>query len=372
MSRIAQSWKMGPLEIKNRLVRSATDEGFATRDGAPTQRLIEVNTKLARGDVGLIIAGTSHISSEGKWGDSSTGMDNDTLIEPLSLLCDAVHDAGGIIATQLLHCGTTVNPATLSERGPLFGPSAMIDPLFGHPVEELTKPHILKIVDDYAKAAARAKKAGFDAVQIHCAHGYLINQFLSPSRNFRTDSYGGTLKNRARLLVQVYEAIRGAVGNQFPLFVKMSAYDGFPGGIEPDEAAQTAATLDAMGIDAIEVSAGTPEGAKKDGWDHILPAPFKEGSLLKYALAIKERVNCPVISVEGWRNPKKIEKTLEKIDAVSMSRPFIREPDLANRWLGGDTSPALCISCNKCLELQMGSGMACIFNLKKKKFTDNI
>jgi len=359
---MAQPWKMGPLEIKNRLVRSATDEGFATRDGAVTQRLVDVDTELARGGVGLIIAGTSHISPEGKWGDNSTGMDNDTLIEPLGLLCDAVHKAGGTIAAQLLHCGTTVNPITLSTRGPLWGPSAMIDPLFGHPVEALTKRHILKIVADFAKAAARAKKAGFDAVQIHGAHGYLINQFLSPSRNLRTDTYGGTLKNRARLLVQVYEAIRGAVGKAFPLLIKMSAHDGFPGGVEPDEAAQTAVLLDAMGIDAIEVSAGTPEGVKKGGWDHILPAPFKEGSLLKYALAIKESVNCPVISVEGWRSPEKIEKTLEKIDAISMSRPFIREPDLANRWLGGDTSPALCISCNKCLELQMGPGMACIFN----------
>lgn len=362
MNRMNQPWKIGPLEIKNRLVRSATDEGFATKEGAPTQRLIDVDTELARGGVGLIIAGTTHISSEGKWGDNGTGMDNDSLIEPLSRLCKAVHEAGGIIAAQLLHCGSTVNPATLAERGPLLGPSAMIDPLFGHPVEELTTDHILKIVDDYAKAAARAKKAGFDAIQIHGAHGCLINQFLSPARNFRKDPYGGTLINRARLLCQVYEAIRGAVGKEFPLFIKMSAYDGFPGGVEPNEAAQAATLLDTMGIDAIEVSAGTPEGAKKGGWDHILPAPFKEGSLLKYALAIKEKVNCPIISVEGWRDPEKVEKTLEKIDAISMSRPFIREPNLANRWLEGDLSPALCISCNKCLELQMGPGMACIFH----------
>jgi len=364
MSKINQSWKIGTLEIKNRLVRSATDEGFATSEGAPTQRLIDINTELAMGGVGLIIAGTSHISLEGKWGTNSTGMDNDNLIKPLSQLCKATQKAGGILAAQLLHCGATVNPATLPEREALLGPSAMIDPLYGHPVEELAQDHILRIVDDYAKAALRAKKAGFDAIQIHSGHGYLINQFLSPSRNFRKDKYGGSLENRTRLLCQVYEAIRGTVGKNFPLFIKMSAYDGFPGGVEPSEAAHTAAILDAMGIDAIEVSAGTPEGDKKGGWDHILPAPFEEGSLLKYALLIKEKVNCPVISVEGWRNPKKIEKTLEKIDAVSMSRPFIREPNLANRWLEGDLSPAFCISCNKCLKLQMDTGMACIFHDK--------
>lgn len=312
---------MGTLEIKNRLIRSATDEGFATPEGAPTQRLMDIDTELARGGVGLIIAGTAHISLEGKWGNNSIGMDHDNLIKPLKRLCKATHEAGGTLAAQLLHCGSTVNPATLSERGALLGPSSMIDPLFGHPVEELTQDHILKIVDDYAKSASRAKEAGFDAVQIHSGHGYLINQFLSPSRNFRKDQYGGSLENRTRLLCQVYEAIRGAVGKDFPLFIKMSAYDGFPGGVEPYDAASTATILDGMGIDAIEVSAGTPEGDKKGGWDHILPAPFEEGSLLKYALLIKEKVNCPVISVEGWRNPKNSRK----------NRCSINEPSLYQR-----------------------------------------
>jgi len=363
---MTQPWKMGTLEIKNSLVRSATDETLSTEDGAPTQRLIDVTVELARGGVGLIIAGTAYISREGRWGKNTTGMDNNRLIEPLSQLCRAVHKAGGILAAQLLHCGSTINPAILPEKEALFGPSAMIDPLCGHPVVELSKDHILRIVDDYAKAALRAKEAGFRAVQIHAAHGYLVNQFLSASRNRRKDRYGGSLKHRALLLYQVYEAVRGAVGKEFPVFIKMSAYDGFPGGVEPKEAAQVASTLDAMGIDAIEVSAGTPEGAKKGGWDHILPAPFKEGSLLKYALQIKEKVNCPVVSVEGWRDPLKIAKALEKIDAVSMSRPFIREPNLVNRWLRGDLSPALCISCNKCLDLTLKSGLGCIFHNRNK------
>jgi len=361
-----QPWKMGTLEIKNRLVRSATDEGLSTEDGAPTQQLIDVLMALARGGVGLIIAGTAYISREGRWGKTGTGMDNDRLVKPLRQLCGAVLEAGGILAAQLLHCGSTVNPAILPEKEALFGPSAMTDPVCGYPVVALSRDHILRIVDDYAKAALRAKTAGFQAVQIHAAHGYLINQFLSASRNQRKDQYGGSLKHRALLLYQVYEAIRGAVGKDFPIFIKMSAYDGFPGGIKPKEAVQIALALDVMGIAAIEVSAGTPEGAEKGGWDHILPAPFKEGSFLKYALQIKEKVNCPVISVEGWRNPLKIIKVLEKIDAVSMSRPFIREPDLANRWLSGDLSPALCISCNKCLDLTLKSGLGCVFHSRDK------
>jgi 2,4-dienoyl-CoA reductase-like NADH-dependent reductase (Old Yellow Enzyme family) len=366
MNILGRPWNMGTLEIKNSLVRSATDETLSTEEGAPTQRLINVLVELARGGVGLIIAGTAYISREGRWGRNTTGMDNDRLIEPLSRLCGAVHETGGILAAQLLHCGSTINPAIVHEKEALFGPSAMIDPVCDHPVVELSKDHILKIVDDYEKAASRAKAAGFRAVQIHGAHGYLINQFLSPSRNRRKDRYGGTLKQRALLLYQIYEAIRGTVGKDFPIFIKMSAFDGFPGGVEPEEAVQVASVLDAMGIDAIEVSAGTPEGAKKGGWDHILPAPFKESSLFNYAMQIKEKVNCPVISVEGWRDPLEITKALEKIDAISMSRPFIREPNLANRWLNGDLSPARCISCNKCLDLTLKSGLGCIFHKPNK------
>lgn len=365
MNILFQPWEMGNLQIRNRIVRSATDETLSTDDGAPTQGLIDVLVDLARGRVGLIVAGTAYISHEGRWGKNTTGMDNDRLIKPLSHLCDDVHKAGGIIAAQLLHCGSTINTDIIKEKEALLGPSAMIDPVCGHPVVELSKGQILRIVENYAKAAFRAKEAGFNAVQIHAAHGYLINQFLSISRNRRKDRYGGSLKHRALLLYQIYEAIRGEVGFDYPIFIKMSAYDGFPGGVEPQEAAQVALALDDLGINAIEVSAGTPEGAVKDGWDHIIPAPFKEGSLLKYPLQIKEMVKCPVISVEGWRSPLKISKALEKIDAISMSRPFIREPHLVSRWIDGDLSPAHCISCNECLGLTLKSGLGCIFHKRK-------
>lgn len=367
MNILFQPWEMGNLQLRNRIVRSATDETLSTDNGAPTQRLIDILVDLAQGGVGLIIAGTAYISREGRWGRNTTGINDDGLIKPLSCLCEEVHGVGGILAAQLLHAGSTINSDIISEKEALFGPTAMIDPVCGHPVVELSKGHILNIVEDYAKAGFRAKAAGFDAIQIHAAHGYLINQFLSKSRNRRKDKYGGSLKQRALLLYQVYEAIRGEVGLDYPIFIKMSAYDGFPGGVEPQESAQVASELYDMGINAIEVSAGTPEGAVKNGWDHIIPAPFKEGSLLKYTLQIKEMVKCPVISVEGWRSPLKIGKALEKIDAISMSRPFIREPHLVNRWLEGDLSPAHCISCNKCLGLTLRSGLGCIFHKRKNQ-----
>jgi len=188
MGIIFQPWELGNLNITNRIVRSATDETLSTDDGAPTQRLIDVLVKLAKGGVGLIIAGTAYISREGRWGKNTTGINDNRLIKPLSRLCEEVHRAGGIVAAQLLHAGSTINPAIISEKEALFGPSSMIDPVCGYPVVELSKAHIMSIVEDYARAGSRAKAAGFDAIQIHAAHGYLINQFLSKSRNRRKDN----------------------------------------------------------------------------------------------------------------------------------------------------------------------------------------
>ena len=324
---IFRPWRLGPLEVPNRLVRSATEEGLSTAEGAPTPRLIDLTAELARGGTGLIVCGSAFISREGRGATNVTGIDRDTLVEPLSRLCAAVHEAGGLLAAQLLHSGSTLRPVMVGEKAGPYGPSAVaVDPVCGAPVLECTTSQIAGIVDDYASAARRARKAGFDAVQIHAAHGYLINQFLSPARNRRADAYGGELPGRARLLYEVYEAVRGAVGADYPVFVKVSAYDGFPGGVEPAEAVRVATELDARGTDAIEVSAGTPEGARRGGWDHIMPAPFAEGRFLDYALLIKAAVACPVVCVEGWRDPGTIAQALRSIDAVSLCRPFIREP----------------------------------------------
>ena len=364
MDPIFRPWRLGSLEIPNRLVRSATEEGLSTDEGAPSQRLIDLTAELARGGTGLIIAGSAFISREGRYDTAETGMDRDALIGPLSHMCDAVHRAGGSLAAQLSHSGSTIPPREAAKKAGLYGPSAVaMDPVCGAPVLALTKHQIGAIVDDYARAASRARRAGFDAVQILAAHGVLINQFLSPAQNRREDAYGGSLPHRARLLYEVYAAVRGAVGAGFPVFVKMSAHDGFRGGVEPAEATRVAAKLDALGIDAVEVSAGTPEGARRGGWDHIMPAPFAEGRFFDYALQIKAAVTCPVLSVEGWRDPLRIVQALEGVDAVSMCRPFIREPHLAARWRDGDLTPATCISCNKCLDLvDDGRGLGCIFH----------
>lgn len=369
---IFRPWRLGSLELPNRLVRSATEEGLSTANGAPTERLIDLTAELARGGACLIVCGSAFISREGRGATNVTGIDDDALVEPLGRMCAAVHRAGGILAAQLLHSGSTLRPVMVAEKAGPYGPSAMaVDPVCGAPVLALTRPQIAGIVDDYARAAARAQRAGFDKLQIHAAHGYLINQFLSPARNRRADAYGGSLERRARLLFEVYEAVRGTVGSDFPVFVKMSAYDGFPGGVEPSEAALVAAELARRGIDAVEVSAGTPEGPRHGGWDHIMPAPFAEGRFLDYALGIKAAVSCPVVCVEGWRDPRRIAQALERIDAVSLCRPFIREPHLAARWRSGDLALATCISCNTCLDLILDRGLGCIFHEDARSLADS-
>ena len=365
---IFRPWRLGSLRVPNRLVRSATEEGLSTGDGAPTQRLIDLTADLAAGGVGLIVAGSAFICREGRGATNVTGIDSDALIEPLGRMCDAVHAAAGLLAAQLLHSGSTLRPVMVAEKEGPYGPSAEpVDPVCGAPVRALTTAQIADVVELYARAASRARRAGFDAVQIHAAHGYLIDQFLSPARNRRVDAYGGSLQRRARLLYEVYEAVRAAVGSDFPVFVKMSAHDGYAGGTLPWQAARVAAELDRLGIDAIEVSAGTPEGAARTGWDHIMPAPIPEGRFFEYALTIKQKVRCPVISVEGWRDPLRIAAALERIDAVSLCRPFIREPHLVARWRDGDLTAAKCISCNKCLDLILDDGLGCIFHKRARR-----
>ncbi len=224
---IFRPWRLGSLEVPNRLLRSATEEGLSTEDGAPTQRLIDLTADLARGGVGLVVAGSAFISREGRGATNVTGIDNDVLIEPLGRMCEAVHGEGGLLAVQLLHSGSTLRPVMVAEKEGPYGPSdEAIDPVCEAPVRALTKQQIAGVVGDYARAASRARQAGFDAVQIHAAHGYLIDQFLSPARNRREDAYGGSPQRRARLLYEVFEAVRGAVGADFPVFVKMSAHDG--------------------------------------------------------------------------------------------------------------------------------------------------
>jgi 2,4-dienoyl-CoA reductase-like NADH-dependent reductase (Old Yellow Enzyme family) len=234
---------------------------------------------------------------------------------------------------------------------------------------EMTGEDITRIITAFGAGARRAKDWGFDAVQLHGAHGYLINQFLSPLANHRQDGYGGSIENRCRFLLETYQAVRSAVGPDFPVMVKLNGSDNIAGGLGPEDGIFAAKALDKAGIDCIEVSGGTPASGDQSPARMKIDTPGKEAYNLSLAWHIRAAVNCPIMVVGGFRSFAVAEKTVqESADYVSMARPFIREPALTKRWQEGDRSVARCISCNSCFKpgLKEG-GIYCVVEKKEQK-----
>jgi 2,4-dienoyl-CoA reductase-like NADH-dependent reductase (Old Yellow Enzyme family) len=355
MDPIFTPWRLGSLELPNRLVRSATWEGMAQVNGAVTEELAGFTADLAAGGVGLIISGYAYVSPDGLGLPKQTGVYSDILVGSLAMMSDAVHAAGGRIAIQIVHAGGQTRSEWIG--GTPVGPSAMVHPQFGE-VEELSVGRIHDIVADFAAAARRSREAGFDAVQLHGAHGYLVNQFLSPNTNRRTDEYGGSLANRARFCFEVYDAVRNEVGPDYPVFIKLNSDDAVEGGLELAEAVEVARGLSERGIDAIEVSGGVPSAGARSA-ARLVKSLDDEAYFLDNARAIKDAVDCPVITVGGYRSRAKIAEALEWVDAVALSRPLIRQPDLANLFKDGGTDVADCVSCGGCFKLGLEQGIGC-------------
>ena len=217
------------MTLKNRLVRSATWEGMCSDDGCPNDKLIEFYQQLARGGVGLIITGYTFTRPDGKQLPGKMGIHTEAFASEYKKLTDGVHDVGGTIAIQLVHAGGQTDSANAG-RQPL-APSAVEIDQFPELPQELTTEEITEIIDSFGAGARRAKEWGFDAVQIHGAHGYLINQFLSPLSNRRTDNYGGSLENRSRFAIEVYKKVRENVGNDYPVLIKLNGSDNLEGGV---------------------------------------------------------------------------------------------------------------------------------------------
>lgn len=232
------------------------------------------------------------------------------------------------------------------------------------------KDEISDIVTAFGEAARRAKAWGFDAIELHGAHGYLINQFLSPLTNRRTDEYGGSIENRNRFLLEVYRKVREMVGGDYPVLIKLNAGDNVDGGLEIDDAVYAAKELVDAGIDAIEVSVGTPASGEESPARRQINEPEKEAYHLELARRIKKAVSCPVRVVGGFRSYEVAEKAIRDggMDYIAMARPLIREPGLANRWPQGDRSPAKCISCNSCFKPGFKEGgIYCVIEKKERE-----
>jgi len=363
--------KIGSIEIKNRFIRSATYEGMATEKGYVTDQHVELYKTLAKGGVGLIITGYSFVQESGKAFDKQMGVHKDDYIPGLSRIAETVHKNGDNckVALQIAHCG---HQSRVLEN--TIAPSAQEEKLTRKIPREMTRDEIRDTIDAFSQAIRRAKEAGFDAVQLHGAHGYIITQFLSPYINKRTDDYGGNLENRTRFLEEIYYKSVELVGKDFPIFIKMNGVDFIDGGTTISESTEVAKRLENIGYAAIEVSAGIWEVAKlkkKDlGWkstflpeSRIFVGTMNEPAYnLAYAKEFKKVLDIPVILIGGINSLDLVEQILtnESADFVSFSRPLIREPDLPNRWMKGIGNQKVdCIFCNGCLATTVTPGLRC-------------
>jgi 2,4-dienoyl-CoA reductase-like NADH-dependent reductase (Old Yellow Enzyme family) len=366
MATLFEETTINGMTLKNRLVRSATWEGMAAPDGRPTPKMAAFYRDLAAGGVGLIISGFAFVQPDGKALPGQMGIHTDDFAEGYQAITGAVHEAGGKIALQLVHAGGQTMSETIG-RQPL-APSAVKVDQFQETPAELSKEQIAHIAASFGEGARRAKAWGFDGVQFHGAHGYLINQFLSPLTNQRLDEYGGSIEKRVRFLMEVYRAVRKQVGPDFPVMIKLNGSDNLKGGLEARDADYAARRLSEAGIDAVEVSAGTPASGKRNPARQKIVNPAKEAYNLELARMIKGAVNCPVMVVGGYRSYEVAEKTIaeEYMDYVAMSRPLINAPNLPDVWQSGDHRLSGCISCNGCFGpgLQEG-GIYCVVRKKE-------
>ena len=368
----SESKKIGEVEIKNRFVRSATGERIASEDGRVTDELIEFYKVLAEGGVGLIITGVTYVHANGKSIPNQLAIDKDDLIPGLRNLTDVVHKYGENckIAIQLHHSG---RQSMILESPP--APSVVIEPTFNVIPREMTIQDIEDTVEAFAKAARRAKEAGFDVIQLHAAHGYLLSQFLSPYTNKRADGYGGSTENRIKIIEDIYKRSVDMVGKDFPILIKMNVDDFLEGGIKLDESMKIAQKFSEMGFAAIETSSCMWEvilRTKKElGWHPVfnpearvdINSKEKEAYNLSYAKEIKKVIKVPLILVGGIRSLDVIEKILNEgwADFIGLCRPLIREPDLPNKWLKGiGKITCECISCNGCTASLLSGSIRCI------------
>jgi 2,4-dienoyl-CoA reductase-like NADH-dependent reductase (Old Yellow Enzyme family) len=350
------------LEMRNRLVRSATWEGLAARDGGVTDELVEVYRELADGGVGLIITGYMAVRADGRQSSTQLLADRDACVPGLARIADAVHERGGRVVAQIVHCGGQATREATG-LGPV-APSAVASPGYSEVPVELSADDIDALVASFANAARRIRNAGYDGVQLHGAHGYLLAQFLSPSRNRRTDHWGGSLDNRSRFTREVFAAVRAEVGADWPVMIKLNAHDFLDGSTTEEDSTFLAARLAEAGIDAIEVSGGTGGSGRLGAARTKIETAADEAYFLPQAEAIRAAApRVPIMLVGGMRSLERIEEVIASgaADYVSMSRPLIREPDLPNRWASGDRRRAACVSCSGCFgPARKGDGIRCV------------
>ena len=343
---VFDSVALGNITALNRLVRSATWEGMADDDGRVTDRLVNVYRELGAGGVGTVVTGVSYVLPEGKGIPGMLSASDDADIPGLSRIAEAVHEGGAKAFLQIAYGGTQ-SRIGVDER--TWSPSGIAELSTGSAGHEMSAEEIKSLIRAFADAAKRASAAGFDGVQIHAAHGYLLSQFLSPLQNRRTDGYGGTPENRGRIVSEIISLIKNE-NPSLTVIIKINGSDQIDGGLTLRDCEEVCRMLDMSGIDGIEVSGGVAAAGAKAAIRGGIRTADDEGYFFDDASAIADAVAVPVMSVGGYRSPDVMDGKLNgsNVAMFSMSRPFLAEPDLANRWRSGDRTKAKCVSCGGC------------------------
>lgn len=339
-----QPGRLGSLTVPNRIVMPPMVLNYADDDGRVTDRYVAHIERVARGGVGTIVLEASYVTPEGRGFRHQLGVHDDGVVPGLRRAVDAAHRHGAVIGIQLYHAGRQTSSAVIG--GQPVAPSSIPCPLMQEMPAELSGERIAELVRAFGEAARRAVAAGCDFVEIHAAHGYLINQFLSPFSNRRTDDYGGAFQNRVRFLDEIINSVRLNV--RVPVTVRFSADEMVPGGLTVNDAIELARHLEAEDIDALHVSAGN-YGSYARGY-MIPPMAREDGPLIEYARRVKASVSIPVIAVGKLRDPTVAAGVLERGDAdfVAIGRGLLADPDWPMKVREGRLAELnLCVTCNQ-------------------------
>lgn len=337
---------IGGLKPRNRLVMPPMVRNYADADGRVTPRYLAHIERIARGGVGTMIIEASYVREDGRGFRNELGLHDDAVIEPLRQLVEAGHRHDVVMGIQLYHGGRQAS-ASVSGHQPV-APSAIADPVVNELPHALEVGEIAELVEAFGAAARRARAAGFDFVEIHGAHGYLIDAFLSAFSNHREDNYGGSAENRRRFLEEVFAAVRAATAPDYPITVRLSADEMVPGGISITETCATAKRLETLGAAALHVSVGN-YASYAEGY-MIAPMARPDGLLLDLAEQVKQCVAIPVIAVGKLRTPELAEQTLKngRADFIALGRSLLADPDWPNKALADEADRIRhCVACNQ-------------------------
>lgn len=362
MKTLFDQTELAGMILKNRFFRSATYDGLADERGHLTQELFQVYEKLARGGVGAIVTGFTGVTDLENLIPRQMAIYDDSFIDEYKQLTAMTHQYDTRIILQIACIGSQSSPK--ADGKALWGPSDVQDLATKSMPKEMTALEIRLVQTAFADAALRAKQAGFDGVQLHAAHGYLLSKFLTPYYNRRTDEYGGAIENRARMLLETYHAVREKVGPEYPILVKINCEDFLSEGMTFAESKAVCKKLAEAGISALEISGGSGSSGRKAGPIRKI-SPDQEPYFKAQAAEIAREVQTPVILVGGNRDFQMMTETLNQtsIEYLALARPLIFESNLINRWAGGNLEHCGCTSCGRCFHR---TGTSCVLHRRNK------